>query len=149
MKQLYLKHAEKLQYLLIGGWNTVFGYSVFIALYYGTARFNIHYVVVLVLSQVINITSAYLLYKKFVFKTSGNYLREYCRFCTFYWLSFSVNLILLPALVELLWLNPIIAQGLLIIATAVASYLWHAHYTFSPHRCMNESALPLPRERNI
>ena len=132
MKQLYLKHAQKLHYLLIGGWNTVFGYGVFIALYYGTARFNIHYVVVLVLSQVINVTSAYFLYKRFVFKTKGNLIREYCRFCTFYWLSFAANLILLPASVELLGLNPVISQGLLIVVTAVTSYLWHANYTFNP-----------------
>ena len=132
MKQLYIKHAQKLHYLLIGGWNTVFGYGVFIALYYGTARFNIHYVVVLVLSQVINVTSAYFLYKRFVFKTKGNLIREYCRFCTFYWLSFAANLILLPASVELLGLNPVISQGLLIVVTAVTSYLWHANYTFNP-----------------
>ena len=132
MKQLYIKHAQKLHYLLIGGWNTAFGYGVFIALYYGTARFNIHYVVVLVLSQIINVTSAYFLYKRFVFKTKGNLIREYCRFCTFYWLSFAANLILLPASVELLGLNPVISQGLLIIITAVTSYLWHANYTFSP-----------------
>ena len=132
MKQLYLKHAQKLHYLLIGGWNTVFGYGVFIALYYGTARFNIHYVVVLVLSQVINVTSAYFLYKRFVFKTKGNIIREYCRFCTFYWLSFAANLILLPASVELFGLNPVISQGLLIAVTAVTSYLWHANYTFNP-----------------
>ncbi len=130
MKQLYLRHAQKLHYLLIGGWNTVFGYGVFIALYYGTAHFNIHYVVVLVLSQVINVTSAYFLYKRFVFKTKGNLIREYCRFCTFYWLSFAANLILLPASVELLGLNPVISQGLLIVVTAVTSYLWHARYTF-------------------
>ncbi len=130
MKRLYAKHAQKLQYFLIGGWNTVFGYGVFIALYYGTAPFHIHYVILLLLSQVINVTSAYLVYKRFVFKTKGNLIREYCRFCTFYWLSFAANLILLPALVELLGLNPVIGQGLLIIVTAVTSYLWHAHYTF-------------------
>lgn len=133
MKQLYARHSKKFLYLLIGGWNTVFGYAVFTALYYyGTARFHLHYVILLLLSQVINVTSAYLVYKRFVFKTKGNLIREYCRFCTFYWLSFAANLILLPALVELFGLDPVISQGLFIIVAAVTSYLWHAHYTFSP-----------------
>jgi putative flippase GtrA len=130
VKQLYRRHAQKLQYLLIGGWNTVSGYGVFIAIFYGTARFNLHYVVVLLLSQIINVTSAYLLYKKFVFKTSGNYLQEYFRFWTFYWVSLLGNFMLLPLLVELLWFNPVVAQGFLTITTAMISYFWHANYTF-------------------
>ncbi|MEO7860821.1 MAG: GtrA family protein [Nitrospirales bacterium] len=133
MKKLYARHSQKIQYLLIGGWNTVFGYGVFTALYYyGTARFNLHYIIPLLLSHAISVTSAYLIYKRFVFKTKGNFIREYCRFCTFYWFSLAANLILLPALVEVAGMNPIISQGLLIIVAAVTSYLWHAHYTFSP-----------------
>ena len=132
MKQLYARHSQKLQYLLIGGWNTVFGYAVFTALYYyGTTRFHLHYVIPLLLSHLISVTSAYLVYKRFVFKTKGNFIREYWRFCTFYWFSLAANLILLPALVELCGMNPVISQGLFIIVAAVTSYLWHAHYTFS------------------
>jgi len=133
VKKLYARHSQKIQYLLIGGWNTAFGYAVFTALYYyGTARFHLHYVIPLLLSHVISVTSAYLVYKRFVFKTKGNLIREYCRFCTFYWFSLAANLILLPALVELFGLDPVISQGLFIIVAAVTSYLWHAHYTFSP-----------------
>lgn len=138
MRKLYERHSQKLQYLMIGGWNTVFGYAVFTALYYGTARFHLHYVFLLLLSQVINVTSAYLVYKRFVFKTKGNLIREYCRFCMFYWLSFAANLILLPALVELFGLDPVISQGLFILVTAVTSYLWHVHYTFSPDTSLNK-----------
>ena len=139
MKKLYARHSQKLQYLLIGGLNTVFGYAVFTALYYyGTARFHFHYVIPLLLSHVISVTSAYLIYKRFVFKTKGNFIREYWRFCTFYWFSLAANLILLPALVELVGLDPIISQGLLIVVAAVTSYLWHAHYTFSPNMSLKK-----------
>jgi putative flippase GtrA len=127
----YEKHGAKLQYLVVGAWNTIFGYGVFVALYYATARINIHYEVVLTLSQIISITNAYILYKKFVFKTKGNVVHEYFRFCTFYWLSFMANLCLLPVLVEGLHQDPMMSQGILTLGTAIMSYLWHANYTFA------------------
>lgn len=131
MRELYEKHAAKLHYLLVGGWNTFFGYSVFVTLYYVTAPLHVHYEVVLVLSQIINVTSAYLFYKKFVFKTKGNYFQEYFRFWQFYWLSLVANIVSLPVLVELLHLNLILSQGLLTVATGVSSYFWHTNHTFS------------------
>jgi len=131
MRELYKKHGAKLHYLLIGIWNTIFGYGVFVALYYWTARFNIHYEVVLVLSQIISVTNAYILYKKFVFRTKGNFVQEYFRFCTFYWLSFMTNIFLLPLLVEVLRQDPMLSQGLLTLGTAAMSYFWHANYTFA------------------
>ena len=131
MKELYEKHGAKLHYLLVGGWNTVFGYGVFVALYYATAPLNFHYEFVLILCQIISVTNAYILYKKLVFKTKGNVVREYFRFCTFYWLSFIANLVLLPVLVEGLHQDPMMSQGILTLGTAAMSYLWHAHYTFA------------------
>jgi putative flippase GtrA len=131
VKALYEKHGAKLQYLLVGVWNTIFGYGVFVALYYATAGVNIHYEVVLILSQVISVTNAYILYKKFVFRTKGNVVQEYFRFCTFYWLSFMANLLLLPVLVEVLHQDPMMGQGILTLITAAMSYLWHANYTFA------------------
>jgi putative flippase GtrA len=130
VKVLYGKHAAKLQYLFVGVWNTLFGYGAFVALYYATAGLNIHYEVLLVLSQIISVTNAYILYKTLVFKTKGNVVREYVRFCTFYWLSFIANLLLLPVLVEGLHQGPMMSQGILTLGTAAMSYLWHAHYTF-------------------
>jgi putative flippase GtrA len=130
VKELYEKYSEKLKYLLVGGWNTLFGYAVFVALYRSTASLHIHYEAVLVLSQIINITSAYILYKRFVFRTKGHFIKEYYRFCTFYWLSFVANLALLPLLVEWLHQDPMLSQGLLTVGTAVTSYFWHANYTF-------------------
>lgn len=131
MKELYEKHGTKLHYLLVGGWNTIFGYGVFVGLYYVTAPLSIHYEVVLVFSQIINVTSAYLLYKRFVFRTKGHYFQEYCRFWAFYWLSLLANVVLLPLLVEFLHQDLILSQGLLIVASAVTSYFWHANHTFS------------------
>lgn len=142
MKKLYARHSQKVQYLLIGGWNTVFGYAAFTILYYyGTVRFQLHYIIPLLLSHIVSVTSAYFAYKRFVFKTKGNFAKEYYRFCTFYWFALAANLIILPALVGLLGLDPVISQGLFTIAAAGSSYCWHTYYSFSPVMSVKKSEL--------
>ena len=132
MKQFYDRHFIRLQYFLIGGWNTVFYCLVFVALYYGPSYFGVplHYMVVLLGTQIMSLTHSFVLNKTFVFKTKGNFLREFGRFGIFYWLSFGANLVLLPFLVEFLKWPPVLSQGLLICVAIVSSYFWHSLVTF-------------------
>jgi putative flippase GtrA len=129
MKRLYKKHEEKINYLLVGGWNTVFGYLGFVALYYLFAD-RVHYLIIFVVSNILSITNAYIGYKTFVFKTRGNYLREYLRFYLVYSGAIALNFILLPVCVELLRLSPPVAQGGLIFINVFFSYFGHKHFSF-------------------
>lgn len=130
MFRFFKKHQEKVNYLLVGGWNTVFGYLVFAASYYLFGK-HIHYMFLLIASSVISITNAYIGYKIFVFKTTGNFVREYMRFYVVYGASILVNLILLPIIVEVTGLSPVIAQGFVIVLTVIASYFGHRNFSFS------------------
>jgi putative flippase GtrA len=87
--------------------------------------------VVLLVTQIISLASAFILNKKFVFQTKGNVLREFGRFGIFYWLSFGANIALLPILVEFLNWPPVFSQGLLICITIVGGYFWHSLVTFA------------------
>lgn len=129
MRRLYQRHKEKIDYLLVGGWNTIFGYLTFLALYYMLAA-RVHYLILLVISNVLSITNAYIGYKIFVFKTRGNYLREYLRFYVVYGIALVLNLILLPVCVELFRLSPPLAQGGLIFINVIFSYLGHKNFSF-------------------
>jgi putative flippase GtrA len=71
------------RYLIVGGWNTLFGYLSFATLYYFFSPV-VHYMLIMVMSTVINITNAFVFYKFLVFRTRGNYLREYLRFYAVY-----------------------------------------------------------------
>ena len=130
MKHFIYRHEQKLRYLAVGGWNTLFGYLLFVALY---ARLGgrINYIAILVVSYVISISNAYLCYKFLVFKTRGNYLREYLRFYLVYGLAFLINLALLPLLVEVLKLNPVVSQGAIVFFTVVISYMAHKNFSFN------------------
>jgi len=126
------------RYLLVGLWNTVFGYGMFAAF---TALLNPvvshSYMWASALSSVINITVAFLGYKWFVFKTKGNYLREWLRCMTVYGSGIVLGLIVLPILVFLIRHNtrfdaqaPYIAGALLSGFVVVYSFLGHKHFSF-------------------
>ncbi len=133
MKAFYNRHQEKINYLVVGGWNTVVGYLTFVGLYLLFHQ-RINYVVLLVVSNLISITNAYVGYKVFVFRTKGNYLREYLRFYFIYGLILLLNLVLLPLIVELFKVNPVIAQGIIMFLNVILSFLGNKHFSFRPKR---------------
>ncbi|NQT30049.1 MAG: GtrA family protein [Candidatus Saganbacteria bacterium] len=129
MKRFYTKHRDKIWYLLVGLWNTLFGYLVFVALYFLLAK-KINYMILVVISNILAITNAYIGYKIFVFRTRGNYLKEYLRFYVIYGGAIALNLILLPVLVEFFAVTPIVGQGIVMIVIVVGTYFGHKHFSF-------------------
>lgn len=122
------RNTEFIRFLVAGAWNTAFGYGVFVLLFY--LPLKLHYIVVLILSNIISITNAYVCYKIFIFKTHGNYLNEYLRFYGVYGTTFLINLLLLPFFVEILKIHPVISQGMVLSVTIFASYFGHKHFSF-------------------
>jgi len=136
-RQLADRHQVKLRFLVAGAFNTVLGVAIFPALYFLTAPLHLHYLAILGMSQAICITFAFLTNKFLVFRTSGNYLREYGKFITFHLTYLLVNLAALPALVEIAGMNPVWAQTLFAVLVIVSSYFWHSRVTFSIHKRSN------------
>ena len=122
-------HEEKIRYLLAGSWNTVFGYAAFAAMFFFWGN-NIHYMAIMIISYIVSISNAYISYKFFVFKTKGNYLREYLRFYLVYGFAFILNIIMLPLSVEIFQINPLISQAAIVLFTAVFSYIGHKNFSF-------------------
>lgn len=125
------RHQVKVRFLMAGALNTAIGLAVYPALYFLAAPLKLHYLVILAISQVLCVTFAFLTSKFLVFRTSGNYLRESGKFLTFHLSYFLVNLAALPALVELVGMNPVWAQTLFAVLVIVTSYFWHSRITFS------------------
>lgn len=123
------KYQQKTLYLFVGGWNTLFGFITYSLFYYFLSD-TVHYLILLIPVNIISITNAYICYKLWVFKTVGNYLREYLRFYFVYGIGFIINLLLMAVLVELIYLNPIAAQAITAIVTVIISYLGHKNYSF-------------------
>ncbi|RJQ33035.1 MAG: GtrA family protein [Actinobacteria bacterium] len=136
MKKLIKNHEQKIKYLFVGGWNTIFSFAVFSFFYFAFHKV-VHYIVILVVNYIIGITNAYICYKIFVFKTKGNYLKEYLKFYVVYGMAFAINAVTLPFAVEILKLSPIIAQAGIVLITVCISYTGHKHFSFSAPENLN------------
>ncbi len=90
------------RYLAVGTWNTLFGYATFAALVFTLEPIAHGYILASIVSSLINITVAFLGYKWFVFKTRGNYLREWARSVAVYSSSIVLGAVTLPILVQAL-----------------------------------------------
>lgn len=130
--------SQLIRYLLVGGFNTVFGYSLFALLnwsFRGLGSFS--YMYAAVLSNLIAITVAFLGYKWFVFRTRGNYLIEWVRCVGVYGSSMAIGLVGLPILVPILRGHlqhpmeaPYIAAAILTVITVIFSFLGHKNISF-------------------
>jgi putative flippase GtrA len=118
-----------LRFLISGGWNTAFAYLSLAALYYFLSE-KIHYMAIIVFSAVLNITQAYIVHKFFVFKTRGNYLREYLRYYVVYAVPTGLGLIIFPFCIEVLRMNFYLVQVLLTFTSVVISYFGHKRISF-------------------
>jgi putative flippase GtrA len=118
------------RYLVTGVWNTVFGYAVF-ALLVAWLASRLHYLLIGVAANVLAITNAYIVHKVFVFRTKGNYLREYGRYYLIYGATAVGGLALLALFVDGLGLNLYLAQACALGLQVAASFVGHRRFSFS------------------
>jgi len=141
-KRGLVKHippAQFVRYLVIGAWNTIFGYTCFFLL----TRWLSHimpaysYIAANLASSVIAISVAFLGYKWFVFRTKGNYLREWLRCLVVYSATILLSTAALAPLVGLIRHTtryqtqaPYIAGALVGIVSVISSFFGHKHLSF-------------------
>ncbi len=128
------------RYLVVGAWNTLFGYGTF-ALFTAllTPVLPHGYVVAMLLSGLLNITVSYLGYKWFVFKTKGNYLREWMRCVAVYSSGIILGACLLPVVVYILrhatrfqTAAPYLGGALLTALGVLYNFLGNKKFSFRP-----------------
>ena len=134
---LWLNHESKIRFVLVGIWNTIFGYLVFVGLDYLFNLFfsqrYIAYMSAAVLANILAILNAYIFHKFVTFRSPLRGLAiipEFVRFFSMYLFSIFLGLVLLPVFVELFHLDPKIAGALLIPITPIISYLGHSRFSF-------------------
>ncbi len=134
--------GQVLRFLIVGVWNTLFAYGLFALLtYLLTPRMASSYAAAMTasaLSTVVCITVSFVGHKLFVFRTRGNFLKEYLRAFVVYGSTSLVGFILLP--IVMFVLNPFVtpqaavsylAGAILTVGTVVVSFFGHKQYTFA------------------
>ncbi len=122
-------NSKPLRFIITGGWNFTFSYITLALLYYLFSK-RIHYMIIMAFATIINITNAYICHKFFVFKTEGNYLKEYLRYYVVYSVPIAIGFISFPFCIEILKMNFYVTQALLTFITMTISYFGHKHVSF-------------------
>jgi putative flippase GtrA len=122
---------QKVRFLLVGGFNTVFGYAMFAGFYRLLfADLPLGYLLSLALSYAIAVTVAFFLYRRFVFPVVGRLCRDFLAFLGVNAVAILVNFALLPVLVEILGVYPLVAQAVVVVCTTLISYFGHRSISF-------------------
>jgi len=135
--------GQFLRYLIVGAWNTLFGYAMYAAfvMLYDHIFHHRDLLLIVDLASItaipINITMSYLCYKFFVFRTHGNYVREWLRCFAVYGIGMLPPLVVLPFLTRffqrlphLQQSAPYVAGAVMTCFTVIYSYFGHKKFSF-------------------
>ncbi len=132
------RSRQLLRYLAVGACNTLFGYGCY-ALF--TMLLNpliaYGYVLASLLANFLSITFAFLGYKWFVFKTEGNYFKEWARCLGVYTTSMVLSAAALPFVVAMVRRQtgrdhsaPYIAGAIVLVLAISFSFFGHRRFSF-------------------
>ena len=136
------RSSQFLRYLAVGACNTLFGYGCF-ALFTMllTPLIAYGYVLASLLANFLSITFAFLGYKWFVFKTEGNYVKEWVRCLGVYAASMVLSAAVLPFVVAVVRRRtaydhgaPYIAGAIVLVFSVIFSFFGHRHISFVPSK---------------
>jgi putative flippase GtrA len=140
-RAFYERHGEKLRFLVVGGWNTVFSMAALwlferlllprsdsaLALSLGVVAAK---QVVLVAAWVLGVTHNFFTFKLLVFRTKGRWLREYARMYVTYAGTFVVQSLMIQTISAWLGWSLFWANLPTIAVVTVMSYMGHKYFTF-------------------
>ena len=117
---------QKIRFLLVGGFNTVFAYGVFALLLF----IGVPYLPALVIQYIITVNVSVLTMRYYVFRSEGDFLTEYFKACSVYVVMFVFNSVFLSFLVEICKMSELWGQALYLTVSTVLTYLFHKNFSF-------------------
>lgn len=123
--------GRKLRFLIVGGWNTLFGYLSFYVLYLLAAE-RLHYLVVAVIAHFVAVTQSYVMQRRLVFRSAAPVTGEFLRFNASHVGTLLFGLLAMYVLVEAATLSPLVAQAIVILTSVILSYVLHSRVSFAP-----------------
>ena len=135
-ENIWFKLPQKLRFLLVGGFNTLFAYCLFSALYWLFTTFNYWEFdkifisnCALFLQYCITINLSFITMRYYVFQSHGNWKTELLKAWSVYIMLYLINA---PTISFLIWLgiHPLVAQALYLIFSTVTTFILHKYYSF-------------------
>lgn len=120
---------DKLRFLIVGGWNFVFGYCQFAFFYWWLNDFWSDFAI-LILTNVIGITHSFITHRFLTFHSDGVWWKEYLKFYAVYGFQALACIGAFSLFVTCLGYNAYITNLIINIVMTIASYWGHKHFSF-------------------
>lgn len=127
IEHIWFSINQKIRFLLVGGFNTVFAYCVFAALF---ELVKIPYNPALILQYFITVNVSFITMRYYVFQSHGNIKAEYFKAWTVYIGMYFFNAFALNLFVRVLGLYPLVGQAAYLIISTILTYLLHKYFSF-------------------
>ena len=124
---------EKIIYLIIGGINTLIGYSLFILLdlfFFYIFILENSYFYANIIARPIAILISYSLHSKYTFKMSIFDFKRLIKFSSGYVIAYILSVVLLPIMVEYFSIHPWLSNFILIIIFGIINFFYQKYWTF-------------------
>jgi putative flippase GtrA len=126
MPWLYNISVQFIKFALVGVLNTIVGYGIYYLLLY----FKFHYLAALLISFLFGVLNSYFWNKYWVFLSSHHFNKELPRFVIVYVVTLVINASLLPVFVELLKMDPRIAQLFFLFFLPIITFIGLKYWGF-------------------
>lgn len=120
---------RRIRFLVVGGYNTGFGYLVF-ALAYWALGDRMHYVFIATIAHFLAVTNSFLTQRHLVFRSRNPWRSEFFRFQLTYLGMLPVGVALLAFFYDLLGFPMLVAQALGMVTVVFVSYFVISRFTF-------------------
>ena len=118
--------VEFIKFALIGVLNTLVGYGIYSLL----LCLKFHYLAALLISFLFAVLNSYFWNKYWVFSSSHHFKKELPRFVIVYVATLAINIVFLPVFVELLKMDPRIAQLFFFIFLPIITFIGLKYWGF-------------------
>lgn len=128
LENVWFGWPQKLRFLLVGGFNTVSSYGLFVLM---VAAIGIPYKIAIAIGYVISTNVSIFTMRYYVFRSKGSLKKEYAKAWGVYLTTMLINYAAMYAMVDLGAVNELLAQGIYTVLITVFTYLMHKYFSFA------------------
>lgn len=126
---LWISHREKVLYLIVGAWNTLFSYGCFSLGYY-LLHDSVYPSIIILIVYLVASVNGFVGFRYVVFRSQGHPLKEYGKYQLVYAPLLALNMLVLPLALKYSSLNAYAAQALFAVFAIITGYLGSKYFAF-------------------
>lgn len=130
IETLWFQIHQKIRFLMVGGFNTLCSYLLFIFLF---EYVGFSYPISLIIQYLITINLSIFTMRYYVFQSCNPVLKEYSKSGFVYLLMLMFNYLSLFLMINILNINTILAQGIYTAISTVVLFIIHKNITYKKY----------------